>query len=278
MSKPSPKPFLKWAGGKSRLFPQIAKKLPPRIGTYYEPFLGGGAVFFELARSNRFDRAVIGDLCPELMNAFQVVRDLPEDLINALKQPQYKYGRDAFLDIRRADPDKMDPVPRAARTIYLNKTCFNGLYRVNKKGRFNTPFGKYEDPVICDEANLRACSVVLQRAELVEADFEDVCGDAGPGDAVYYDPPYLPLSKTAKFTQYTPGGFSQSDHERLVRLFKRLDEAGACQVLSNSSSAGEANWFDGFDAEVVIGSRSVGRPDKRASVPEIIVSNFSGPA
>lgn len=270
-----PKPFLKWCGGKSRLLPKILPKLPEKIGTYYEPFLGGGAVFFELARTKRFDRAVVGDMCPELMNAFQTVRDDVDGLIGILKQPQYKYDRKAFLDIRRADPEKLEPVVRAARTVYLNKTCFNGLYRVNSKGRFNTPFGRYENPVICDEANLRACSAALQLAELAESDFEDVCTDAGPGDAVYYDPPYLPLTKTAKFTQYTAGGFAPSDHQRLADLFKRLDERGVVQVLSNSSTAGDAAWFNDFDIEVVVGTRSVGRPDKRASVPEILVTNYS---
>jgi DNA adenine methylase len=264
---------LKWCGGKGRLASRILAKLPARIGTYYEPFLGGGAVFFELARTRRFERAVIGDKCPELMNAFQAVRDQVDDLVRELRQSQYKYDRESFLDIRRADPDKMTPVVRAARTIYLNKTCFNGLHRVNSKGQFNTPFGRYENPVTCDEANLRACSEALQMAELAESDFENICTDAGPGDAVYYDPPYLPISNTANFTQYTSGGFAASDHLRLVETFKRLDGAGVAQVLSNSSAAGNAAWFCDFEVEVVTGTRSVGRPDKRTSVPEILVSN-----
>lgn len=270
-----PKPFLKWCGGKSRLLPKILPKLPEKIGTYYEPFLGGGAMFFELAREKRFDRAVLGDLCPELMNAFQTVRDKVDDLVRVLRQPEFRYAKEAYLEIRRADPDKLEPVVRAARTVYLNRTCFNGLYRVNRSGRFNTPFGKYDNPTICDEPNLRACSAALQLAELAESDFENVCTDAGPGDAVYYDPPYLPLSDTAKFTQYTAEGFSQPDHERLSALFRRLDSLGVAQVLSNSSSAGDANLFDGFVTEIVTGPRSVGRPDRRASVPEILVSNGS---
>jgi len=252
---------------------RIISRLPQHIGTYYEPFLGGGAVFFELAASGRFDRAVLGDRCPELMNAFQAVRDDVDNLISILRQPQYVYDKKAFLDIRRADPDKMDPTTRAARTVYLNKTCFNGLFRVNSKGKFNTPFGKYDDPKICDETNLKACSEALKLAELTEGDFEDVCTDAGPGDAAYFDPPYLPISKTSNFTQYTPGGFSHSDHRRLSEFFKDLDERGVVLVLSNSHHADVLTLFDGFRMETVSGSRSVGRPDKRESVPEIIVDN-----
>lgn len=268
---------MKWAGGKGRMLRKILTRLPEKIGTYYEPFLGGGAVFFELAGQKRFDRAVLGDMCPELMNAFHAVRDDVDNLIGILRQPQYKYDKKAFLDLRRADPDKMDPTARAARTIYLNHTCFNGLYRVNSKGQFNTPFGKYEDPTICDEGNLRACSEALKAAELTEGDFEDVCTDAGPRDAVYYDPPYMPISKTSKFTQYTPGGFSYDDHVRLSKLFKDLDSRCVAQVLSNSSHADILALFDEFQVETVSGSRSVGRPDKRESVPEIIVDNKERP-
>jgi len=268
-----PKPFLKWAGGKSRLLSKILVRLPKKIGTYYEPFLGGGAVFFELAKQGRFDRAVIGDSCPELMNAYQVVRDDVEGLIGILRQSQYKYDKKVFLDIRRADPDKMDPTTRAARTVYLNRTCYNGLYRVNSNGRFNTPFGKYVDPKICDESNLRACSNILKSVELAETDFEDMLADAGPGDAVYFDPPYMPISKTSNFTGYTPNGFTHADHVRLSELFKELDERRVTQVLSNSSHPDVLPLFNGFRMETVTGSRSVGRPDKRESVPEVIVDN-----
>lgn len=253
---------------------KILAKFPKKIGTYYEPFLGGGATFFELANQGRFDRAVLGDSCPELMNAYQIVRDNVDDLIGILRLPKYLYDKKAYLDIRKADPDKMDPVVRAARTIYLNHTCFNGLYRVNGSGQFNTPFGKYDDPKICDEANLRVCSAILQSVELAEADFENVCTDAGPGDAVYFDPPYMPISKTAKFTQYTSNGFAYVDHVRLSELFKKLNERGVIQVLSNSSHPGIASLFSDFSITEVTGSRSVGRPDKRESVPEILVSTI----
>lgn len=271
------KPFIKWCGGKSRLIARIASKMPSHIRTYYEPFLGGGAVFFELAAQKRFDSAVLGDKCHELMNVFNVVRNEVEKLIEVLQQPTvYKYEKDTFLNMRAMDPNKMDPVSRAARTIYLNRTCYNGLYRVNTEGKFNTPFGSYKNPLICDAKNLRMCSKMMESTELVEGDFEDICTDAGPGDAIYFDPPYMPISKTSKFTQYTPGGFSYNDHVRLSNLFKELDGRGVIQVMSNSSNPNVLEMFNNFKIDTTIGPRSVGRPDKRESVPEVLIYNLSG--
>jgi DNA adenine methylase len=232
-----PRPFLKWAGGKHRAAAQIVAKLPDRIGTYYEPFVGGGAVFFTLAAQGRFDRAVIGDGCPELMNAYHVVRDDVDELVRTLSSSSYRYDRQTYLAIRALQPEALRPVDRAARMIYLNKTGFNGLYRVNSKGQFNTPFGKYNNPVICDEVNLRACSAALQGVDLVEGDFEDSCTDIGAGDAVYFDPPYIPTSDTSKFTNYTSLGFGEEDQRRLAAFFASLRERGACAVLTNSTAA-----------------------------------------
>ena len=267
------KPFVKWAGGKGRLVSKIVAKLPDNIGTYYEPFIGGGAVFFGLANRRGFHRAVVGDKCPELMNTYQVVRDNVDALIHVLSQPQFKYEKEAYLKIRSENPDKLNPTARAARMLYLNHTCFNGLYRVNRKGQFNTPFGKYKNPIICDEANLRACSDALKPVELAEADFEDICTDAGPGDVVYYDPPYMPTSKTSSFTGYTPGGFTFDDHLRLSELFKKLDDRGVVQVLSNSSNSDVTTLFNGFNLEVMTNACSMADPDRRKSVPEILVDN-----
>lgn len=274
MSTINPRPFLKWAGGKGRLLGTILSRFPDKIGTYYEPFLGGGATFFEMARQKRFDRAVIGDRCPELMNAFQAVRDDLDNLVSILQMPQYVYDREAYLAIRKLDPAELDPTTRAARLIYLNHTCFNGLYRVNRKGEFNTPFGKYVNPTICDEENLRACSEALNLVELVEADFEEVCIDAGLGDAVYYDPPYMPTSKTSKFTNYTPNGFSFDDQIRLSNVFKTLNGRGVVQVLSNSASSEIPGLFEGFQIETMVNPCSMADPDKRKRVPEIIVDNL----
>jgi DNA adenine methylase len=268
-----PRPFMKWAGGKSRMLSKILDKLPKKIGTYYEPFLGGGIVFFELARQKRFDRAVIGDKCPDLMDAYQAVRDDIDGLIDLLKQPQFVYDRQSYLNIRSMDPSCMSQTERAARIIYLNHTCFNGLYRVNRNGGFNTPFGKYVNPKIFVEENLRACSAALNMAELAETDFEDMCTDAGPGDAAYFDPPYMPTSKTSKFTQYTPNGFSYDDHVRLATLFRKLDDRGVVQALSNSANVNIPGLFFGFNMETVVNPCSMADPDRRKSVPEILVDN-----
>lgn len=270
----TPKPFVKWAGGKGRLLNKILSRFPDRVGTYYEPFLGGGAVFFEMARQKRFDRAVLGDMCHELMNAYLIVRDDLDGLVSALSVPKYVYDKSAYLEIRKLNSSDLCPVDRAARFIYLNKTCFNGLHRVNSQGHFNTPFGKYSNPVICDEPNLRECSTVLQSVELAESDFESICSDAGPGDAIYYDPPYMPTSKTSKFTGYTPGGFSFDDQVRLAGLFRRLDSNGVSQVLSNSANEDASNLFDGFQITLMENPCSMADPDKRRRVPEIIVDNI----
>lgn len=270
----APRPFLKWAGGKHRATKQIVSKLPARIGTYYEPFIGGGAVFFALASQGRFDRAVIGDRCSELMNAYHMVRDCVEELIHTLSSSSYKYDRDVYLSIRALEPEKLRPIVRAARMIYLNKTGFNGLYRVNSQGKFNTPFGKYDNPVICDEVNLRACSEALQGVDLVEGDFEDSCTDIGSGDAVYFDPPYVPTSDTSKFTSYTSLGFDDDDQRRLATFFASLRDRGACAVLTNSTADLTKELYDGFEFDVFTASQKIGGPASYVrQFDEYIVSN-----
>jgi len=273
-SRKVPYPFVKWAGGKTKMIGHILANMPAKIGTYYEPFIGGGAVFFELARQKRFDRAIIGDLNEELMNTYHMIRDDVDGLIKVLKQPRYKYQRSAYLKIRALDPNKIDALARAARFIYLNRTCFNGLYRVNQSGGFNVPFGKYTNPVICDETNLRAVSEVLVNVELAISDFDQIVEDAHPGDVVYFDPPYLPLSPTSNFTGYNEGGFSIHSHERLARTFSRLKKRRVKAILSNSSSAKSIELYSKFKIEYHIGSRVVGGPaEYRKSVSEILVVN-----
>lgn len=272
----SARPFVKWPGGKHRAASQIMTKFPRSVGTYYEPFVGGGAVFFELANAGRFERAVLGDRCAELMNAYQVIRDDVDALVDVLSSDTYKYDRKTYLKIRKLDLSTLRPVVKAARTIYLNKTCFNGLYRVNLKGQFNTPFGKYSNPVICDEKNLRACSAVLQGVELVEGDFEDCCADMGAGDAVYFDPPYIPTSKTSNFTSYTNLRFDMQDQERLARFFATLAGRGATAILTNSTADETYRLYEGYDHDVFSASQKIGGPANYArQFNELIVRNAS---
>jgi len=276
MSKKPPYPFVKWLGGKGRMAVHVLGRLPDRCDTYYEPMVGGGAVFIEMAKAGRFGRAVIGDNNPELMNAWRVVQSSVTELVTELRKKRYAYEKSVYLRIRGEDPGEMDPVKRAARFIYLNRTCFNGLYRVNAEGRFNAPFGQYKDPVICDAENLRAVSELLKSVELHEGDFEGMLDGALPGDAVYFDPPYIPLSSTSSFDRYTASGFSLEDHERLAKLFGSLSKKGVRAVLSNSSAKEAVGLYGKFDFDWLTGTRSVGGPaDYRKSVKEMIV--FAGP-
>lgn len=231
------KPFLKWAGGKTSLLPELLEAAPDQIETYYEPFVGGGALFFALQAEGRFRRAVLSDSNRELINAYVQVRDDVEGLIRALSVHQRKY-RDAedraeyYYTIR--SKRLTCSLGGAANLIFLNKTCYNGLYRVNSKGGFNVPHGRYKNPTICDEANLRAASEALQGVELRVGDFADAPRGAGEGDFVYFDPPYVPVSETAFFTSYTAKEFGMDEQQRLAGTAERLAEQGAIVALSNS--------------------------------------------
>jgi DNA adenine methylase len=276
MAKTPPYPFVKWAGGKARVAPHVLRRLPDKISTYYEPMIGGGAVFFELARAKRFEKAVIADKNPELVNAWQVVKADVDGLVEELSdKKKYRYEKSTYLKIR-AVPGKLSKVELAARFIYLNRTCFNGLYRLNLKGEFNVPFGKYDDPVICDEKNLRAVSELLKKVRVTLQDFSKVAEEAEEGDAVYFDPPYIPVSDTSKFTSYTADGFAMADHVRLAEVFEKLGDRGVRVVLSNSAAKEAVELYEGFDIDWITGTRSVGGPaDYRKSVKEMVVFHGS---
>ncbi len=220
-------PFVKWAGGKRALIPDIAKHLPERIGNYWEPFIGGGAVFFTFA--DRMDRAILSDRNEELVIAYQIVKDNVDDLIEALRAHERGHKDDRYyLRVRAQEPT--DALAIAARFIYLNKTCFNGLYRVNKQGKFNVPKGRYKNPDICNPEKLRAASKVLAKATIRLGDFEKVVRP-GPEDFIYCDPPYDDC-----FTGYQPGGFTGDDQERLRNSVNTWADAGAAVLLSNSDT------------------------------------------
>lgn len=267
-----PKPFVKWAGGKTKMIPFIMASFPEKMNTYFEPFLGGGAVFFEMLRQKRFKRAVVGDSNQELMCAFSVIKESVDDLMKELRSGRYKYDRRVFDRVRAVDPSALEHVARAARFIYLNRTCFNGLYRVNGMGQFNVPFGRFDDPLICDEENLRAVSKALAKVTLVRADFSTIVEKAKVGDGVYFDPPYLPVSKTASFTAYNAGGFGLGDHYKLAGIFKELAAMGVRVVLSNSSSDKTKELYSGFNVKELTGRNNVGGPaEYRKPSKEIMV-------
>ena len=269
----APRPFLKWAGGKRQLLPHILALVPPRIGTYVEPFLGGGALFFALAAEQRFKRAVLGDVNGELINCYTAVRDDVSAVI--AKLARLRNTPTSYYRIRAQRPDGMDPAARAARVIYLNRCGYNGLYRVNSDGLFNVPFGRYARPRICDPDRLHAAAQALAGVELVCGDFDAVLSAGrrrlGPDDFVYLDPPYVPISKTASFTGYA-GGFTMADQERLAKQLRRLSDKGIAAVLSNSDCADTRRLYAGLPAASLPARRAINSvASRRGPVAELLV-------
>jgi len=264
------RPVLKWAGGKSRSLPDILSALPSEIGTYYEPFIGGAAVFFALASEKRFKKAVVSDRNPALIDVYSGLKKDPEGIIKVLRT--YVHDHDEYYRIRSLDPRSLDPCERAARMIFLNKTGYNGLYRVNSRGEFNVPFGRYKNPNFCDEDNLRLASRALARVKILVGDFEEVIDDAAAGDAVYFDPPYDPVSKTANFTAYHHVEFGREDHERLKDAFDELAARGISVVLSNSDTEFTNRLFSHWRPKKIQVSRPINsKATHRGSVKELLV-------
>lgn len=264
------RPILKWAGGKRSLVPRILQELPERIGTYYEPFVGGAAVFLALAEQKRFERAVITDKNAQLIELYEVVRDHLGKLLKQLEELQHRTSEDDYYEIRaRKSSHKIE---RAARLLYLNKTGYNGLYRVNSKGGFNVPYGRYKRPRIYDPERLAAMSVALQDVTIRVADFEDVCAEARRGDAVYLDPPYLPLSKTSSFSAYHSEAFGLDEHERLAKTFTKLVKRGVDAILSNSATPDTRRLYKAFKCSDVAVRRPINSvASRRGAVSELLV-------
>ncbi|MCY3569970.1 MAG: DNA adenine methylase [Chloroflexi bacterium] len=273
------KPFLKWAGGKTSLLPELLQAAPDEIETYYEPFVGGGALFFALQSAGRFKRAVLSDSNKELINAYVQVRDDVDGLVRALSVHQRKYREsedraEYYYTIRAKE--LTCSLGGAANLIFLNKTCYNGLYRVNSKGRFNVPHGRYVNPTICDEGNLRAASEALRGVELRVGDFADGPRLAGAGDFVYFDPPYVPLSETAYFTSYTAKEFGMDEQERLANTAARLVNQGSCVALSNSGHQDVASMYSSeiFELGEVHARRAINSKAKsRGPVREYLIQS-----
>jgi len=273
--QPIPRPFLKWAGGKSKLTDVLAMHLPEHFGCYYEPFLGSGAFFFYLYRRGLLKNAVISDINQELIDTYLAIRDRPMDVIKILSTfPNHK---DFYYHIRECDPQALDLAMRAARMIYLNKTCYNGLYRVNRQGRFNVPFGGYQSPCYADPDNLLAVSRALQGVEIYCAPFEAAIDKAAQGDLIYLDPPYMPISKTSNFTAYSPEGFRPEDQERLRDACLRLTERGVYIMLSNSYSPYIESLYHqrDFYLNTIFASRNINSDlTGRGRVKEFLILNY----
>ena len=272
------KPFLKWAGGKTQLLDQFVG-LYPVAGSfkrYIEPFVGSGAVFFQIKALLDPPSAILADGNEELINVYKAVRDDVEGLIRTLRKHKAAHCRDYYYTVRAKRGSQLTGTARAARLIYLNKTCYNGLYRVNSRGEFNVPMGAYADPAILNEENLRQASAALRRVRLEVADFTRVLSIARRGDFIYFDPPYHPISETAYFTSYTEKSFKTEDQRRLAQLYRALDKKGCLLMLSNSETPLVRELYqDRYRIQIVSARRNINsRADKRGRIPEIVVTNY----
>ena len=266
---PDAAPFVKWVGGKRALLPELAARFPARFGRYFEPFLGGGAVFFHLQP----ERAMLSDYNAELIATYTVVRDDVERLIRHLAT--HRIDEDYYYEQRGLDPSNLEPLERASRLIFLNRTCFNGLYRVNARGGFNVPYGKHKNPTICNEPGLRAASAALAGADLAYRSYEATLEHARAGDFLYFDPPYHPRNPTSNFTSYTAGAFSEQDQADLAATFAELGRRGCKVMLSNSDTPLIRDLYADFHVEVVMAPRFVNRDaTKRGPVSELVVRNY----
>ncbi|HET6373216.1 MAG TPA: DNA adenine methylase [Candidatus Polarisedimenticolia bacterium] len=273
-----PSPFVKWAGGKGQLLPQL-EPLYPRgslLTRYLEPFVGSGAVFFDIRRRFRLGQAILADGNEDLINLYRAVKDDVETVIKLLGRHKTSHGPDHYYKVRAQDPRRLTAASRAARMLYLNKTCFNGLYRVNSKGEFNVPMGRYVDPPILDAENLRAAAAVLDAVDLRLAHFTQTPGYAARGDFVYFDPPYHPVTSTSYFTSYTQGAFTASDQEALADVYTQLSSRGCRVMLSNSDCSFIRGLYRRFDVRTVRARRSINsRADRRGLVSEVVVLNYT---
>lgn len=271
----APAPFLKWAGGKGRILAQLVPLLPPGAdrSRHVEPFFGGGALFF----ARRPARALVADVNAELVSAYLCVRDDVEAVIRALAPLARAHDEGHYYALRdRYNAGGGDPSERAAMFIYLNRTCFNGLHRVNRRGAFNVPAGRYRKPRILDPEGLRLASRALAGADVRHADFAELLlSSARPGDFVYFDPPYHPVSGTARFTDYATGGFGPDDQVRLRDVFRELDRRGCRLMLSNSDTPFVRDLYRGFTVDVVAAPRAINSDRRgRGLVSEVVVRNY----
>lgn len=266
-------PIVKWVGGKRQLMSVLLENMPNTFNRYYEPFVGGGALFFQLQP----EKAYISDKNEELINLYLVVRDNVNELIEHLVK--HEISKEYYFKIRNIDRTddykNFSNVERASRFIYLNKTCFNGLYRVNSRGQFNVPFGNYKNPRIIDANNLINCSRVLKDTEIKHENFDAILSDVKRGDFVYFDPPYFPLNKTSNFTSYTKDGFAFDMQVMLRNICNELDALGVKFMLSNSDTSLINELYSNYEIKKVYASRFVNaNAEARGKITEVLVRNY----
>ncbi len=274
-----PKPFVKWVGGKRQLLKQFRELnlyppecFNPESNTYFEPFVGGGAVFFDLLPKH----AELSDTNRELVMTYNVIKDNVDGLIKSLKK--HIYNKEYYLGVRAQDINELSDVEVASRFIFLNRTGFNGMYRVNKSGQFNVPFGRYKNPLICDENNLRKVSEALRGITITHRDYKDVLELAKIGDFIYFDPPYYPLNPTSSFTAYTAKGFFEKEQIELRNTFVKLHERGCFVMLSNSDTPFINELYSGLEGvsinKIIAGRAINSKGSKRGKINEVLVTNY----
>ena len=275
-----PKPFVKWAGGKRQLLAELEKNFPKQFGTYFEPFLGGGAVLFDLLAKKPNIKCSVSDLNSDLVLAYVTIRDKLGRLIESLENHSKNYHKDStnyYYEVRKQEPKSQ--IEKVSRLLFLNKTCFNGLYRVNSKGKFNVPLGRYTNPNIVNRENLITASKFLQSEKIKIScrDFESILKDAKKGDFVYFDPPYQPVSDTANFTSYTHRDFTEDDLQRLADLANQLNSKGAHVLLSNSNTKIVKKIFSSKKwkvKEIAVNRAINSNSQKRTGHKEILIKNY----
>lgn len=272
-TKQAPSPIIKWVGGKTRLLGELNQRMPTSFGRYFEPFMGGGALFFKTNPA----QAVLGDHNADLINLYRCVAWDVDKVARKLSAHKRNHCEDYYYKIRERWNERsarQSDIDRAAQFLYMNKTCFNGLYRVNSKGKFNVPMGRYVNPAIYDLAGLRAASAALQKAELYTGHYSQVVDQAKAGDFVYFDPPYHPLTSTANFTSYTAGSFTEDDQRQLVAVANDLADKGCAVLLSNSDTPFIREIYRGWKVDRVLCGRSINsKASARGAVAEVMIYN-----
>ena len=275
-----PKPFVKWAGGKRQLLAELEKSFPKQFGTYFEPFLGGGALLFDLLAKKPNLKCSVSDLNSDLVLAYVTIRDKLGRLIESLENHSKNYHKDStgyYYEVRKQEPKSQ--IEKVSRLLFLNKTCFNGLYRVNSKGKFNVPLGRYTNPNIVNRENLTTVSKFLQsdKIKISCRDFESILKDAKKGDFVYFDPPYQPVSDTANFTSYTHRDFTEDDLQRLADLANQLNSKGSHVLLSNSNTKIVKKIFSSKKSkvkEIAVNRAINSNSQKRTGHKEVLIKNY----
>jgi len=271
-------PFIKWVGGKRGLLNQILPLFPKEFNNYYEPFIGGGAVFFELFSKGLLNgkKIILSDINSELINTYNLIKDNPYELINNLENYKEQHSKEFYYQIRELDRKEdyknLSNLEKATRFIYLNKTCFNGLYRVNKKGYFNTPIGSYKNPNIADRDVILSASEALQNATIKQQSFKEILKEVKKGDLVYFDPPYYPLNATSNFTSYDSNCFLEDEQFELFEIFDKLADNGAKVVQSNSDTDFIKELYKKYNTNIVNANRFINsKSNGRGKITEVLI-------